>query len=47
MARLRPGTKTNVTIQAYPGEAVWFDGAIIQTGWTAGSGVDLALLVGL
>lgn len=36
---IEAGTKTSVTIQPYPGEAVWFDGAIIQTGWTAGSGV--------
>lgn len=27
-------TKNNLTIQNYPGEAVWFDGSSTQTGWT-------------
>lgn len=27
-------TKNNLTIQNYPGEAVWFDGSSVQTGWT-------------
>lgn len=26
--------KNNLTIQNYPGEAVWFDGSSVQTGWT-------------
>lgn len=26
--------KHNITIQNYPGEAVWFDGSSIQAGWT-------------
>lgn len=29
---------TSVTIQPYPGEAVWFDGSVVVTEWRAGSG---------
>lgn len=29
-----PLTTANVTVQNYPGEAVWFDGSSIVTGWT-------------
>jgi parallel beta-helix repeat protein len=29
-----PVSKTNLTIQAYPGEAVWFDGSSVVSGWT-------------
>ncbi len=29
-----PDRRTNVTIQAYPKEAVWFDGSVPVTGWT-------------
>lgn len=28
-------TKNNVTVQNYPGEAVWFDGSVPVTNWTA------------
>lgn len=31
---LEIGTKTGVTIQNYPGEAVWFDGTTTLSGWT-------------
>ncbi|UQX89367.1 right-handed parallel beta-helix repeat-containing protein [Jatrophihabitans telluris] len=27
-------TKANLTVQAYPGEAVWFDGSSVVSGWT-------------
>lgn len=27
--------QNNVTVQNYPGEAVWFDGSLVTTGWTA------------
>lgn len=27
-------SKNNITIQNYPGEAVWFDGSSVQAGWT-------------
>ena len=30
-----PGTKSGVTIQAYPGEAVWLDGSIVVSNWAA------------
>jgi len=30
-----PANKTGLTIQAYPGEAVWFDGSSVVTGWVA------------
>lgn len=30
--------KNNLTIQNYPGEAVWFDGSSIKTGWTQSGG---------
>lgn len=30
--------RNNLTIQNYPGEAVWFDGSSIQTGWTQSGG---------
>ena len=29
-----PATLSNITIQSYPGEAVWFDGSIPVNGWT-------------
>jgi hypothetical protein len=29
-----PATRTNLTIQAYPNEAVWLDGSSVVTGWT-------------
>jgi hypothetical protein len=29
-----PATRSNLTIQAYPNEAVWLDGSSVVTGWT-------------
>lgn len=31
-------TKTDLTIQNYPGEAVWFDGSDVETSWTSEGG---------
>lgn len=31
---IEAGSKIGVTIQPYPGEAVWFDGSTVKTGWT-------------
>lgn len=32
-----PSGGSGLTIQAYPGEAVWFDGSVVKTGWSYAS----------
>lgn len=36
------GARAGVTVQNYPGEAVWFDGTVPHGGWTATGGVWVA-----